>query len=115
MTLLFIDTERDQKHRIIQIGIAVFDEKGELKDTFKKLINTGVELTSHIERLTGIKTKDLSKEISPHEANKELNEFLEKNKKEGKEKLLRDSGVFKGGRSGSNRRPSEPQSDALTY
>ena len=86
MAIFFLDTERDQNNKIIQLGVAAFNDEGEQIGNFKRNINTKAVLTSHIEALTGITTASLKKERTAKEVNKEFELFIQKFQK-GKEKI----------------------------
>lgn len=71
----FMDTERDQRDNIIEIGIAVFKD-GLLEKTYESRIKTRVRIDPIIVELTGITNKDLENAPEKEEVIKEINEFL---------------------------------------
>lgn len=78
MKSVFIDTERDQYQAIIQMGIAVFDDEGELKSGFEEFINTKRKITDTIKRLTKITQQNIDDAATSQEVAEEISLFLEK-------------------------------------
>lgn len=75
---IFVDTERNQNHKIIQMGLACFDDEGILVDTFQTNVNTGVKLDNNIMNITGITNEELAIAPKPLEALSNIQNFFSK-------------------------------------